>query len=82
MGSEWSRTWRILVRGREVMLEDSPAGFARACEGLLTNAGLRQGVVEAAHRLFLARYRWDQIQEAVASLASRVAASRADRAGD
>ncbi len=70
------------VRGREVMLEDSPAGFARACEELLTNAGLRQGVAEEAHRLFLARYRWDQIQEAVASLASRVAASRADRAGD
>lgn len=73
--------------GREIMLEDTPTGFARACEGLLTNAALREGVVEAAHQLFLARYRWEQIQEAVAALAQRTAGghagdSRGGRADD
>jgi polysaccharide biosynthesis protein PslH len=65
------------VRGREIMLEDSADGFAQACAALLTDAGLRQRVTEAAHRLFLARYRWDQMQDDVQALAAQVAGGRA-----
>jgi glycosyltransferase involved in cell wall biosynthesis len=70
------------MHGREIMLEDSPAGFAEACAALLTNVDLRRSITDAAQRLFLARYRWDRMQDAVEALASQVAGSRAPHAGE
>lgn len=67
--------------GRDILLEDTPAAFAQACERLLTDAALRERVVEAAYRLFLARYRWEQIQDAIAALALRTAAHAGDSRG-
>lgn len=68
------------VGGQELMIEDSPVGFAQACAALLTNVELRRSVTDAAHRLFLARYRWSQVQDAVEALGAQVAGSRAGRA--
>jgi glycosyltransferase involved in cell wall biosynthesis len=62
--------------GREVLLADTPEDFARACRLLVADAAVRTQIVEGAHRLFLARYRWDRIQERVVSLAAHVAAGR------
>lgn len=60
---------------RELLVRDSPEAFADACVRLLTDEQSRDRLVEAAHRLFLARYRSDAIQATIASLGRRVAAS-------
>ena len=61
------------VPGRDLMIANAPVELARACERLLTDDGARREMVEAAHRLFLARYRWEQIQGTVESLAAHIA---------
>lgn len=65
------------VDGQEILLAEDPDDFARACRLLVFDTAVRAHIVEAAHRLFLARYRWDGIQERVASLAAGVAAGHA-----
>jgi len=61
--------------GRELLIADTPADFAAACFTLLTDLELRRALVEAGHALYLERYRWDRIQEQIASLGAVVAAS-------
>lgn len=62
--------------GRELLLRDTPETFAEACVALLSDVRARAGLVEAAHALFAARYRWDHIHPMVEALARDVAARR------
>ncbi len=58
--------------GREIFIGSTPADFAEACVRLLSDNALRGRVVDAAHTLFLNKYRWDHIQGMIASLATRI----------
>lgn len=61
------------THGREIILADTPEDFSEACVRVLTDTALQRKMVDAAHALFLRKYRWDQIQEMIASLAIRIA---------
>jgi glycosyltransferase involved in cell wall biosynthesis len=63
--------------GQEILFGDTPSLFAEQCVRLLRDEDLRRRIVHAAHRLFVHKYRWDHIQDLVASLASRIAGQRA-----
>ncbi|MGH2453533.1 MAG: glycosyltransferase family 4 protein [bacterium] len=60
--------------GRELLVAETVTDFAAACLSLLSDLEGRRTLVEAAHALFLERYRWDRIQEQIAALAALVAA--------
>jgi len=62
-----------VVSGREILIADTPEAFARACVTLLMDRGQRLRLAEAAQQLFLRRYRWDHIHDAIAALAEQVA---------
>lgn len=62
---------------QEILFGDTPDVFAEQCVRLLRDEGLRGRIVDAAHRLFVLKYRWDHIQDLVASLASQVAGQQA-----
>lgn len=59
--------------GQELLIANSPAEFAAACIRLLAELPWREKVVEAGHRLFAHRYRWDVIHETIIALAKQVA---------
>lgn len=61
--------------GREILIRESPESFADACVRLLTDERLRQSIVDAAHAVFVEKYRWDRIHEQIAALALHVAAT-------
>jgi glycosyltransferase involved in cell wall biosynthesis len=63
--------------GRHLLIGDEPEAFAGACVRLLTDPALRRALVDAAHRFFLERYRWDDIHPRIASLAANTAARHA-----
>lgn len=60
------------VHGREIMVGDTPRRFADSCLTLLSDEQCRGAVIQAAHDLFLARYRWDNIHRLVASVGAQV----------
>jgi glycosyltransferase involved in cell wall biosynthesis len=59
--------------GREILIRESPESFADACVRLLTDERLRRSIADAAHALFVEKYRWDRIHEQIAALGLRVA---------
>jgi glycosyltransferase involved in cell wall biosynthesis len=63
--------------GRDLLIADAPEEFAAACSRLLTDFALRAAVTDAAHQLFLLRYRWDAIHPMIVSLGAQIAAPRA-----
>lgn len=65
------------VDGHEILLGDTPQAFANACVRALTDQPLRRALADAAHRLFVERYRWDDIHPRIASLATEIAARSA-----
>jgi polysaccharide biosynthesis protein PslH len=62
---------------QEILFGDTPGVFAEQCVRLLSDEGLRGRIAHAAHRLFVLKYRWDHIQDLVASLASQIAGHQA-----
>jgi glycosyltransferase involved in cell wall biosynthesis len=58
---------------RELLLAGDAEAFAEACGRLLTDTSLRRRLTAAAHRLFQARYRWEDIHEAIVAVARRTA---------
>jgi glycosyltransferase involved in cell wall biosynthesis len=65
-----------VIPGRHLLIGDDPAAFAEACARLLTDRALRRALADAAHRLFLERYRWVDIYGMIASLATQAAGRR------
>jgi glycosyltransferase involved in cell wall biosynthesis len=66
------------VDGVHLLVADRPDELARACARLLSDADLRAGLVEAAHRLFTERYADRVVEDAVEALARRTARRGAD----
>jgi glycosyltransferase involved in cell wall biosynthesis len=52
-----------LRAGRDLLIADSPADFADATVGLLSNASLRQSLVEQGRQTARARFDWDLLGE-------------------
>ncbi len=61
--------------GVHLLLADDAQGLADACARLLTEPELRRTVTDAAHRLFAECFRSEVVEEAVARLATDVAAA-------
>lgn len=61
------------AHGREIIIGDTPEAFADGCVRLLTDGQYRCAVIEAAHVLFVEKYRWDRIHGRIASLGEHVA---------
>ena len=59
--------------GTHLLVADRPADIAAACARLLTDAALRQTMVDQAHRLFLERYRSSVVQDEIGALARELA---------
>ncbi|HLG91651.1 MAG TPA: glycosyltransferase family 4 protein, partial [Acidimicrobiales bacterium] len=55
--------------GRHLLVADSPEAFASACVRLLGDLALRRRLVQAAEALFLERFEWVRVAEAVRQLA-------------
>jgi glycosyltransferase involved in cell wall biosynthesis len=62
------------VPGEHLLVGDTPDALANACVQLLRDDELRTRVIDAAHALFVSRYRWEDIRPRVAALARAVAA--------
>ena len=62
-----------LEDGRQLLLAENAASFARACVLALTTRDLRRGLVEAAHRRFLERHQWSTAQARIRNLALETA---------
>jgi glycosyltransferase involved in cell wall biosynthesis len=62
-----------IVAGRHLLIADTPEDFARECERVLVDPGLRARLVEAAEALFLERYQWSTVRHAITELAARTA---------
>lgn len=62
--------------GQEILLADTPVEFTTACVRLLRDEAIRGHLIDAAHRLFVDKYRWDHIHGMIASLAKQLAGSR------
>jgi glycosyltransferase involved in cell wall biosynthesis len=60
--------------GRHLLIADTAQAFADACVTLLTDRERRASLVDEAHRHYLERFRWTEIQGRVAELARLVAA--------
>jgi glycosyltransferase involved in cell wall biosynthesis len=65
--------------GVEILLRDTPEAFAQGCVALLRDLRLRQALTDAAHALFMARYRWEQVQDTVTAVASSVVTGHGGR---
>jgi len=61
------------VPGEHLLIGDTPDALANACVQLLSDDALRTRVIDAAHALFVSRYRWEDIRPRVAALARAVA---------
>jgi glycosyltransferase involved in cell wall biosynthesis len=48
------------VPGRDILVEDQPAGFADAVLRLLAEPGLASRIGESARRLAMERYSWSE----------------------
>lgn len=60
--------------GRELLVADTPDDLAAACVRILSEPTLAASVAEEGHRLWEARYRWDDLRALVGRLALEVAA--------
>jgi glycosyltransferase involved in cell wall biosynthesis len=67
------------VDGRHLLVADDPEAFAEACLQLIEDADLRLKLTAEAHELWFERFRWSQLREVAARIASN-AASGAVRA--
>ena len=65
-----------VVDGEHLLIADDAAAFADACCELVTDAGRRTTIIEAAETRFLDRYQWSQVRAGVAELARTVAGER------
>jgi glycosyltransferase involved in cell wall biosynthesis len=61
------------VPGEHLLTGDTPDALADACVRLLRDDALRTRVIDAAHALFVSRYRWEDIRPRIAALARAVA---------
>jgi glycosyltransferase involved in cell wall biosynthesis len=61
-----------IVPGEHVLTADDAPGFASACVELLTNDGLRRGLVERAWSLYWSRYRMELMEEQIAQVARSI----------
>lgn len=68
------------IDGRHLLLADTVEDFAAACARLLTDVGLRERLVEEAHRLLVSQHRWELARRAVVDLAHAVTAARPNQA--
>ena len=56
--------------GVHLLIADEPEGLAAACRRILSDHGLREQIVAAAHRRYLERYGLDAARAAIAEVAS------------
>lgn len=64
--------------GRELLIADDAAAFAKACVTLLRDNDLRRSVIDAAYRLAVARYDWPIIERQIGELATEAARKTED----
>jgi glycosyltransferase involved in cell wall biosynthesis len=60
------------VPGRDILIEDEPAGFADAVGRLLADPGLAARVGQSARQLAVTRYGWGEAAAALESFYRRI----------
>jgi glycosyltransferase involved in cell wall biosynthesis len=66
-----------VVPGTHLLVADEPDAFASRCVEALTDRSLRRAITQAAHEIYLSRYRSEIVSSEITKLASAVAGEAA-----